>query len=65
MNSYDDFKKEIIESMPVVIRIDRKDLINQLRALKDNNIEILVYPKDKRIIYLQDRGHRNMVVTRN
>ena len=47
------------------LRIDKKQLINQLRAMQDNYIELWVNPEDKQYITLKDRYNTNQMKTKN
>ena len=47
------------------IRVDKKQLINQLRAMTDNIIEIWIDPKNLRFVTLKDRYNVNNMSTRN
>ncbi len=47
------------------LRIDKKQLINQLRAMQDNYIELWVNPEDKQYIALKDRYNINQMKTKN
>lgn len=47
------------------LRIDKKQLINQLRAMQDNYIELWVNPEDKQYITLKDRYNINQMKTKN
>lgn len=47
------------------IRIDRKQLINQLRALSDNYIQLHINSKDLSWLEVADRFNRNRMKTKN
>ena len=47
------------------ITVDRKQLINQLRALSDNYIQLSINSKDLTWLELSDRHNRNRMTTRN
>ena len=47
------------------IRVDRKQLINQLKALNDNYIEIWINPENRNYITLKDRCNTNQMKTKN
>lgn len=47
------------------IRVDRKQLINQLKALNDNYIEIWINPENRNYITLKDRYNTNQMKTKN
>ncbi len=47
------------------ITVDRKQLINQLRALSDNRIQLSLYSKDLTWLELSDRFNRNRMTTKN
>lgn len=47
------------------LRIDKKQLINQLRAMQDNYIELWVNPENKQYITLKDRYNTNQMKTKN
>lgn len=46
-----------------VVRLDRKQLIDSLRALKTGNIEIVINKTDKRNIILQDINNQIIMKT--
>jgi len=48
----------------ISIRIDKKDMINQLRAMTDNFIQLIFEPYNKKVIYLKDRTHLNCMQTK-
>lgn len=62
MNNFiENMKKEL----PAIgIRVDRKDLINQLRALQGTLIEIHFNPDNPSTLLLMDRNHQIYVKTR-
>lgn len=47
------------------IRVDKKQLINQLRAMYDNYIELWINTDDLRTITLKDRFNTNTMRTKN
>jgi len=49
----------------ICIRIDKNQLIKQLRALNDNYIEIWINSKNLRTIKLRDRNNLNCMQTKN
>lgn len=54
------------DALPTIsIKIDKKDMINQLRGLKDNYIELLINPNHLTTISLKDRTHYYTIQTRN
>ena len=48
----------------VSIRVDKKDLINNLRALSDNFIHLVIDTDSLQSIVLKDRTHCNTIQTR-
>lgn len=55
-----------MDALPTIsIRIDKKDMINQLRGLSDKCIELLINPKHLKTISLKDRTHYYTIQTRN
>jgi len=58
--------KNISEALPdISIRLDKKQLINQLRALQDNYIELWINSKNLSFITLKDRFNTNKMQTKN
>lgn len=49
----------------ISIRIDRKQLINQLRAMQDSYIELWINSKNLTTITLKDRFNLNRMKTKN
>lgn len=39
----------------IMLRIDKKDFINKLKALKDNYVELWITPDNKTTIQIKDR----------
>lgn len=55
-----------MDALPTIsIKIDKKDMINQLRGLKDNYIELLINPNHLTTISLKDRTHYYTIQTKN
>lgn len=48
----------------ISIRIDRRDLINQLRGLKDPIIELWINPNNLKVLQLKDTDHWYNVKTK-
>lgn len=65
MNNYNDLTKQMQELPTLSIRIDKKDMINQLRGLSDTYIELLINPESLKTISLKDRTHYYTIQTRN
>lgn len=49
----------------ITIRIDKKQLINQLRAMYDNHIELLIDTDNTNYITIKDRFNLNKMSTKN
>jgi hypothetical protein len=49
----------------ISIRVDRKQLINQLRAMQDSYIELWINSKNLTTITLKDRFNLNRMKTKN
>lgn len=49
----------------ISIRIDKKQLINQLRAMQDTYIELWINSKNLSSITLKDRFNINRMTTKN
>lgn len=65
MNQYTNFITQLKTNIPTLsIRIDRKDLINQLRGLKDPTIELWVNPNNLKVLQLKDSDHIYAVKTK-
>ena len=47
------------------LRIDKKQLINQLKAMNDSYIELWVDPNNLKYITLKDRFNINRMTTKN
>lgn len=57
---------EILNQFPdISIRIDKKQLINQLRAMQDSYIELWINSKNLSSITLKDRFNINKMITKN
>lgn len=65
MDIYAELTKQMEEMPTISIRIDKKDMINQLRGLSDNYVELLINPKHLKTISLKDRTHYYTIITRN
>jgi hypothetical protein len=65
MTNYNDFEKSLLNLSDISIRLDRKQLINQLRALQDNYIELWINSKNLKSIILKDRYNINRIITKN
>lgn len=48
----------------LTIRIDKKDMINNLRALTDNYIELVINTTNLKSLSLKDRTHFNTLQTK-
>jgi hypothetical protein len=48
-----------------IFRVDKKQLINQLRAMQDNYIELVIDITDKAHIIIRDRFNNNRMRTKN
>jgi len=58
--------KNILNQFPdISIRIDKKQLINQLRAMQDSYIELWINSKNLSSITLKDRFNINKMITKN
>lgn len=57
---------EVLNQFPdISIRIDKKQLINQLRAMNDSYIEIWINTKNLTTITIKDRFNINKMTTKN
>lgn len=57
---------EVLNQFPdISIRIDKKQLINQLRAMNDSYIELWINSKNLSSITLKDRFNINRMTTKN
>lgn len=57
---------EVLNQFPdISIRIDKKQLINQLRAMNDSYIEIWINTKNLTTITIKDRFNINRMTTKN
>ena len=65
MNNYNELTKQLQELPTISIRIDKKDMINQLRGLSDTYIELLINPEHLKTISLKDRTHYYTIQTKN
>ena len=65
MDNYQDFSKQMDTLPDLSIRIDRKQFINQLRAMSDNYIELWINSKNLSFITLKDRFNMNRMRTKN
>lgn len=55
-----------LKNLPdISIRIDKKQLINQLRAMNDTYIELWINTKNLTSITLKDRFNINRMTTKN
>ena len=58
--------QETLNKLPdISIRLDKKQLINQLRAMQDSYIELWINTKDLSSITLKDRFNINRMITKN
>ena len=48
----------------IVIKIDKKDFINQLKGLSDNYVQLIIDPENRQYINLKDSKHYYTVQTR-
>ena len=65
-NNIDDFIREFSQTLPnIVIKVDRKQMINQLRALQGNYIDIGINTQNLSTIYLKDYYNYNTMRTKN
>lgn len=56
----------ILNQFPdISIRIDKKQLINQLRAMNDSYIELWINTKNLTTITIKDRFNINRMTTKN
>ena len=56
----------ILNQFPdISIRIDKKQLINQLRAMNDSYIELWINTKNLTTITIKDRFNINKMTTKN
>lgn len=65
MTNYNNFEIQLQNLSDISIRLDKKQLINQLRALQDNYIELWINSKNLKSIILKDRYNLNRIVTKN
>lgn len=57
---------EVLNQFPdISIRIDKKQLINQLRAMNDSYIELWINTKNLTTITIKDRFNINRMATKN
>lgn len=57
---------EVLNQFPnISIRIDKKQLINQLRAMNDSYIELWINTKNLTTITIKDRFNINRMTTKN
>lgn len=57
---------EVLNQFPdISIRIDKKQLINQLRAMQDSYIELWINNKNLTTITIKDRFNINKMTTKN
>lgn len=57
---------EVLNQFPdISIRLDKKQLINQLRAMNDSYIELWINSKNLSSITLKDRFNINRMTTKN
>lgn len=57
---------ETLKNLPdISIRIDKKQLINQLRAMNDTYIELWINTKNLTTITIKDRFNINRMTTKN
>lgn len=57
---------EVLNQFPdIFIRIDKKQLINQLRAMNDSYIELWINTKNLTTITIKDRFNINRMTTKN
>ena len=57
---------EILNQFPdISIRIDKKQLINQLKAMNDSYIELWINTKNLTTITIKDRFNINRMTTKN
>lgn len=57
---------EILNQFPdISIRIDKKDLINELRAMKDNYVELWINTNNLSTLIIKDRFKTITTKTRN
>lgn len=58
--------KNILNNLPdISIRLDKKQLINQLRAMQDSYIELWINSKNLKTITIKDRYNINKMTTKN
>lgn len=57
---------EVLNQFPdISIKIDKKQLINQLRAMNDSYIELWINTKNLTTITIKDRFNINRMTTKN
>ena len=57
---------EVLNQFPdISIRMDKKQLINQLRAMNDSYIELWINTKNLTTITIKDRFNINRMTTKN
>lgn len=58
--------KNVLNNLPdISIRLDKKQLINQLRAMQDSYIELWINSKNLKTITIKDRYNINKMTTKN
>lgn len=58
--------KKVLNHLPdISIRLDKKQLINQLRAMQDSYIELWINSKNLKTITIKDRYNINKMTTKN
>ena len=58
--------QDIKNNLPdILIKLDKKQLINQLRAMQDSHIELWINSKNLSFITLKDRFNLNKMQTKN
>lgn len=65
MTNNNNFEIQLQNISDISIRLDKKQLINQLRALQDNYIELWINSKNLKSIILKDRYNINRIITKN
>lgn len=65
MNNYNNLNQQMDALPTISIKIDKKDMINQLRGLSDKFIELLINPEHLTTISLKDRTHYYTIQTKN
>jgi hypothetical protein len=62
----DNFTKQLQQLKDtIILRVDKKSLINKLRGMEDNYIELWISPENKRTLTIKDRFGMSIITTKN